>query len=85
MSVSRFLPDFKTLNGDAQITIFINRYPQSTATSSPLGPFTITSTTQKVDTRARGRLASVKISQDGLNESWRYGTFSFDVRADGRR
>ena len=85
MSVCRFLPDFKSLSGDAQVTIFVNRYPQSTATSSPLGPFTVTSTTQKIDTRARGRLAAVKIETDGLNESWRYGTFSFDVRPDGRR
>jgi len=85
MSVSRFLPDFKLLTGDAQVTIFVNRYPQATATSSPLGPFTITSSTQKVDTRARGRLAAVKIATDGLDESWRYGTFSFDVRPDGRR
>jgi hypothetical protein len=85
MSVSRFIPDFKSLSGDAQVTIFINRYPQSTATSSPLGPFTVTSSTTKIDTRARGRLAAVKIETDGLNESWRYGTFSFDVRPDGRR
>jgi hypothetical protein len=85
MSVSRFIPDFKSLSGDAQVTIFVNRYPQSTATSSPLGPFTVTSTTQKIDTRARGRLAAVKIATDGLNESWRYGTFSFDVKPDGRR
>jgi hypothetical protein len=85
MSVSRFLPDFKSLSGDAQVTIFINRYPQSTATSSPLGPFTVTSSTTKVDTRARGRLAAVKIATDGLDETWRYGTFRFDVRADGRR
>ena len=85
MSVSRFLPDFKSLSGDAQVTIYVNRYPQATATSSPLGPFTVTSSTQKVDTRARGRLAAVKIATDGLDESWRYGTFSFDVRPDGRR
>jgi hypothetical protein len=47
MSVSRFLPDFKSLSGDAQVTIFVNRYPQATATSSPLGPFTVTSSTTK--------------------------------------
>jgi hypothetical protein len=47
MSVSRFIPDFKSLSGDAQVTIFVNRYPQSTATSSPLGPFTVTSSTTK--------------------------------------
>ena len=69
----------------SDLTIYINRYPQSTATSSPLGPFTVTSSTTKVDTRARGRLAAVKIATDGLDETWRYGTFRFDVRPDGRR
>lgn len=85
MSISRFVPDFKSITGNADITIYINKYPQSTAQSSPLGPFTITSTTEKVDTRARGRLAAVKIANTGLNETWRYGTFRFDVRPDGRR
>ena len=85
MSIKRFLPDFKVIDGDAQITIFINEFPQGTSTSSPLGPFTITSSTNKIDTRARGRLAAVKIASDGLNESWRYGQFRFDVQPDGRR
>ena len=85
MSVSRFLPDFKSLTGDAQVTVYINRYPQSTASSSPLGPFTVTSSTTKINTRARGRLAAFKIANDGLDESWRYGDFSFDLRPDGRR
>ena len=85
MSISRFVPDFKAITGNAEITILVNKFPQSTAQSSPLGPFTINSTTEKINTRARGRLAAVKIANTGLNESWRYGTFRFDVRADGRR
>ena len=53
MSMRRFIPDFKLLTGDAQVTINLRRYPSQTASSSPLGPFTVNSSTEKVDTRAR--------------------------------
>ena len=86
LSVRRFLPDFKRISGNAKVTLFLNSFPQgSTATSSPLGPFTVSSSTTKVDTRARARLAAVQIENENVDESWRYGTFRFDVRVDGRR
>jgi hypothetical protein len=50
-----------------------------------LGPFTINSSTEKVDTRARGRFANLKIENVGINENWRFGTFRADVNPDGRR
>ena len=83
--IRRFIPDFKRLNGNAQITINLKDYPTDTATSSLLGPFTITSTTNKVDTRARGRAASLKIANTSTGETWRYGTFRADVQPDGKR
>jgi len=50
-----------------------------------LSPFTITNDTTKVDTRARGRYANIKIENTGVNESWRFGTFQVDLQPDGRR
>jgi hypothetical protein len=85
MSMSRFVPDFKRISGNAKVTIFLNSFPQTTQASSPLGPFTVNSTTTKVNTRARARFAAVQIENENLDESWRYGTFRFDVRVDGRR
>jgi hypothetical protein len=85
MSVKRFIPDFKVLTGNSKVTLLLNNYPADTASSSPLGPFTITSSTDKVDTRARGRLVSIKIENDAVGETWRYGTFRLDARPDGRR
>jgi hypothetical protein len=85
MSVKRFIPDFKVLTGNSKITLLLNDYPNNTASSSPLGPFTITSSTDKVDTRARGRLLSIKIENDGTGETWRYGTLRLDAQPDGRR
>ncbi len=85
MSVKRFIPDFKVLTGNSKITLLLNDYPNNTASSSPLGPFTITNSTDKVDTRARGRLLSIKIENDGTGETWRYGTLRVDAQPDGRR
>ena len=85
MSVKRFIPDFKVLSGNSKVTLLLNNYPTNTASSSPLGPFTISSSTDKVDTRARGRLVSIKIENDAVGETWRYGTFRLDARPDGRR
>ena len=85
MSVRRFIPDFKYLSGNAKLTLYVSSYPDDTPVSSPLGPFTVTSTTSKVDTRARGRLVSINIANDATGETWRYGTLRLDAQADGRR
>ena len=85
MSVKRFIPDFQVLTGNSKITLLLNNYPNNTATSSPLGPFTVTSSTDKIDTRARARLVALKIENDAVGETWRYGTFRLDAKPDGRR
>jgi hypothetical protein len=85
MSMRRFIPDFKVLTGNSKVTLLLNNYPSDTASSSPLGPFTITSSTDKVDTRARGRLLAIKIENDAVGETWRYGTLRVDIKPDGKR
>ena len=85
LRVSRFLPDFKNLQGNAIVTIFLKNFPIDAGSSSQLGPFTINSSTEKIDTRARGRLANLKIQNTAVNETWRFGTFRADVNPDGRR
>ncbi len=85
MSMRRFMPDYKFLVGNSKVTLFISDYPSDVQSGSPLGPFTITTTTDKVDTRARGRLLSLKIENDAAGETWRYGSFRLDAQPDGRR
>ena len=85
VKIRRIIPDFGKLDGNAQITINLKDFPSETEASSPLGPFTVTSSTKKVDTRARGRLASLKIENTSTDESWRFGAFRADVQPDGRR
>ena len=85
LAVRRFVPDFETLDGNAKVTLNIKRYPQQSDSTSTLSPFTISSSTDKKDTRARGRFVNVKIENDSVNESWRFGTFRLDIQPDGRR
>jgi len=85
IKIRRFVPDFKVLQGNAKVTMQLRDYPSDTQTSSPLGPFTINSSTEKIDTRARARLAALKIENDSVNENWRLGLFRFDFQPDGRR
>jgi hypothetical protein len=85
MKMRRFVPDFKSLAGNAKVTLGIKRYPQETQTNTALSPFTISSTTIKKDTRARGRYINIKIENDTSSESWRFGTLKLDVQPDGRR
>ena len=85
LAVRRFVPDFKDLDGNAKVTLSIKRYPQQSDTTSSLSPFTINSSTDKKDTRARGRFVNVKIENDSASESWRFGTFRLDIQPDGKR
>jgi len=91
MKIRRFLPDFITQTGDTRITLFLRNYPNSSSASSSLGPFTITSATDKVDTRARARAIALQIENIGTKDgsyqaqNWKLGTFRLDIQPDGRR
>jgi len=85
MKIRRFLPDFITQTGDTRITLFLRNYPNSSSASSLLGPFTITSATDKVDTRARARAIALKIENTAVSQDWKLGTFRLDIQPDGRR
>ena len=85
LALRRFLPNFKVLTGNNQVTLSIKDFPAQDDTETALSPFTITSSTLKVDTRARGRYANIKIENTGVGESWRFGTFQVDIQPDGRR
>jgi len=85
MKVRRFIPDFISQTGATRVTINLRDFPNDARASSSLGPFDITSSTKKVDTRARGRAVSLKIENTASNQSWRLGTFRLDIQPDGRR
>ena len=85
LSMRRFIPDFKDLQGNAKVTLGVKSYPQQSDTNTSLSPFTINSSTDKKDTRARGRFVNIKIENTDVSESWRFGTLRIDIQPDGRR
>ena len=85
LAMRRFVPDFKDLQGNAKVTLAVKRYPQQSDTTTSLSPFTINSSTDKKDTRARGRFVNIKIENTDVSESWRFGTLRIDIQPDGRR
>jgi hypothetical protein len=85
MKIRRIVPDFISQSGNTTITLLLRDYPNNTAASSSLGPFTVTTSTDKVDTRARARSVSIKISNTAASQDWKMGTFRLDIQPDGRR
>ena len=85
MKIRRFIPDFISQTGNTQITLLLRNFPNDSRTSSSLGPFTVSSSTQKVDTRARARAVAVKVENTSSSQSWKLGTFRLDIQPDGRR
>ena len=85
MKIRRVIPDFLTQTGDARVTLNLKNYPTDAQASSSLGPFTSSTTTTKIDTRARARAISLKVDNTSTTQHWKLGTFRLDIQPDGRR
>jgi len=82
--VDKIIPDV-TMSSDTSLYVDLNsrKYPNSTEVTK--GPFTITSTTQKVSTRAKGRQIAMKIYSSGTTDEWSIGDFRINAREDSLR
>ena len=85
LKIRRVIPDFLSQTGDARVTLNLKNYPTDSQASSSLGPFTSTTSTTKIDTRARARAVSLKVDNTSTTQHWKLGTFRLDIQADGRR
>jgi len=82
MRISRFLPDFGSQTGNAQVALNTKAFPNSPTTTNT---FTATTSTTQLNTRIRARQIAFKVSNTGTGENWRLGTFRLDIHAGGRR
>ena len=85
MRVSRIIPDYITQQGTTIIQLDLRDYPNDSSASSSLGPFSTTSSTTKIDTRARARAIALTLSCTAIDSNWKLGTFRLDIHAGGRR
>ena len=82
--VDQVIPDV-TMTSNTSLSLFMNTRKFPNATEVTKGPFTITSSTEKVSTRAKGRQISMKFQSTGTDDAWTLGDFRVNSRKDGLR
>ena len=82
MKIRRFIPDFISQTGDTQVSLITKNFPSDSTTTTS---FTITSSSDKVDTRVRARSIALKVANTSSAQDWKLGTFRLDIQPDGRR
>jgi len=83
-SLHKIIPDISQDAGSVDISFDAKLYPNDAAKA--YGPFTVTPTTEKINTRLRARQISIKFTSDALlDEKWRLGTSRIDIKPAGRR
>ena len=81
--INKVIPDFQNMTGNAIITLKVRDYPNDTKTSGEA--ITVNNTTRFFNTRIRGRQSSVRIENNAIGDSWRFGTLRVNIRPDGKR
>ena len=82
--VDKIIPD-ATMTTDTSLSVQIKTRKYPNATEITKGSFTVTSTTEKVSTRAKGRQMAIKFSSSGTADDWSLGDFRINARKDGLR
>ncbi len=83
MFVDKLVPD-GDFKGTTNMTFTTRKYPGSEETVTK-GPFAITSATQKIHPRVRGRHGSLRYSTSGTNSDFRLGANRLFIKPDGAR
>jgi len=83
MRISRFIPDFISQTGAAQVSFLTKDYSNSVGVTTNFTD--ITENTLRKDVRLRARSIAIKVSNTGAGEDWKLGTFKLDIHPGGRR
>lgn len=82
--VDKIIPDaIMTTDTSLSVQIKTRKYPNATEITK--GAFTVTSTTEKISTRAKGRQMAIRFSSSGTTDDWSLGDFRINARKDGLR
>ena len=82
--VDKVVPDV-TMSSNTNLFLYMNTRKYPNAPETIKGPFTITSSTEKVSTRAKGRQIALKFQSTGTTDDWTLGDFRINSREDGLR
>ena len=82
--IDRIIPD-ATMTSSTNLSVEFKTRKYPNATEITKGPFTITQSTEKVSTRAKGRQVSLRYSSSGVSDNWALGDFRINAREDSVR
>jgi hypothetical protein len=82
--VDRIIPD-ATMGANSTVSLYMNTRKYPNASETIKGPFNITSTTEKISTRVKGRQIALKFESTGTQDEWRLGDLRIDTKMDGLR
>lgn len=87
--VDMIIPDFiyglRSAAQDASLTITFYGCDYPGGPQTPYGPYTVTSSTQFINTRIRNKLLSAQIQSNAASEFWRIGRIRMRFAQSGRR
>jgi hypothetical protein len=85
VKIDGIIPDFKGLVGTVNMSILTRQYPQGTGTRVEEFISVIGTGTSRVDIRAAGREAAVRIAGTATGGDWRLGVVKLNVHPGGRK
>jgi hypothetical protein len=81
--MNKLIPDFDLSTGKLAVKIITQKYPESSEKITK--KFDVTQQTDKVNFRARGRQAKIRVSCSSQNSSWQWGAVRIGFQPDGER
>ncbi len=82
--IDKIVPNV-TMSTNTSMDLYLNTRKYPSAPETVKGPFAMTSSTEKLSVRAKGRQISVKFETTGTEDDWSLGDFRINTRADGMR
>lgn len=84
VNISRIVPDV-SLGSGSTLDMEIRTRRWANSPDEQVKTLTFDESSDKIDTRAQGRVASIKLSSNALNNWWRVGDIRVDISGVGRR
>ena len=81
--MNRLIPDFDLNTGKLRVKIITKKYPESGEEITK--EFDVTQETDKINFRARGRQAKIRVSCSSQGASWQWGSVRLGFQGDGQR
>ena len=81
--MNRLIPDFDLNTGKLRVKIITKKYPESSEEITK--EFDVTQQTDKINFRARGRQAKIRVSCSSQGASWQWGSVRLGYQGDGER